>query len=94
MRHRAPGTRALGARVRAERQRLGLTQAQAAQRLQVSRTSYAQIEHATTLQYGVLLALVRDVGMDAAALVPELLELSRTTRAGRRRSAPNTGDDS
>lgn len=67
-----PSTAELGARVRAERERLGLTQVEAARRLHVSRGSYRQIEDATVLQYGVLVALVRDLGMEANALAPEL----------------------
>lgn len=69
-----PSTAALGVRVRGERERLGLSQREAARLLHLSQASYQQIEAVTTLQYGVLLALVRDVGMDPRALAPELFE--------------------
>jgi transcriptional regulator with XRE-family HTH domain len=69
-----PSTAALAARVRAERERLGLSQTEAAHRLHVSRQSYAQIESVTVMQYGVLLALIRDLGMDPKTLAPELFE--------------------
>jgi transcriptional regulator with XRE-family HTH domain len=62
----------LGRRIAAERERLGLTAREAARRLHVSHTSYQQMEGPTTLQYGVMLALVRDVGMRAESLAPEL----------------------
>lgn len=68
-----PSTAELGRRVRSERERLGLTQEEAARRLGLSRGSYRQIETVTVLQYGVLVALVRDLGMDARALAPELV---------------------
>lgn len=67
-----PSTVELGRRVRAERERLGLSQSEAARRLGLSRGSYRQIEAVTVLQYGVMVALVRDLGMDRAALAPEL----------------------
>lgn len=67
-----PSTADLGRRVRSERERIGLSQVEAARRLHLSRGSYRQIEDATVLQYGVLVALVRDLGMSAKALAPEL----------------------
>lgn len=62
----------LGRRIAAERERLGLSAREVARLLHVSHTSYQQMEGPTTLQYGVLLALVRDVGMSPKALAPEL----------------------
>ena len=53
--------------------RLGLTQEEAARRLGISRGCYRQMEAVTVLQYGVLLALVRDLGMEPGALAPELV---------------------
>jgi transcriptional regulator with XRE-family HTH domain len=69
-----PSTAELGRRIRAERERLGMTQVEAARRLRISRGSYRQIETVTVLQYGVLLALVLDLGMDAKVLAPELTD--------------------
>lgn len=67
-----PDTAELGRRVRAERERLGITQGEAARRLGVSRGSYRQIETVTVLQYGVLVALVCDLGMKLEVLAPEI----------------------
>lgn len=69
-----PSTAELGRRVRAERLRLGLTQEECAHRLSISRGSYRQIERVTVLQYGVLVALVRDLDFDPRTLAPELFE--------------------
>lgn len=67
-----PSTAEFGRRVRAERERIGLTQEEAARRLGISRGSYRQIETVTVMQGGVLLALVEDLGMRAEAIIPEL----------------------
>jgi transcriptional regulator with XRE-family HTH domain len=67
-----PSTAILSARIRAERERLGVGEREAARKLGVSQASYRQMERSCTVQYGVLLALVRDVGMDPQALAPEL----------------------
>jgi transcriptional regulator with XRE-family HTH domain len=69
-----PSTAELGRRIKAERERLGLSQSEAARRLKISRGSYRQIEDVTVLQYGVLVALVRDLGMDPKALARELFK--------------------
>ena len=69
-----PTTGDLGARIRAERERIDLSVAEAAARLNVSRQRYGKMEAATALPYGILLALVDDLGMDVRELCPELFE--------------------
>ena len=59
-------------RIRAERLRLGLTAEQAAARLSVTRSSYIQLEERGNPTLTRLVELVRKVGMDLRALVPEL----------------------
>lgn len=69
-----PSTADLGRRVKSERLRLGLTQDECARRIHISRGAYRQIETVTVMQYGVLVALVRDLGFDLRELAPELFE--------------------
>lgn len=69
-----PAPSALAGRIRAERVRLGLSQSAAAERLGVGRHSYRQLEVTANPQVSRLLELVRDVGMDARALLPELFD--------------------
>jgi transcriptional regulator with XRE-family HTH domain len=59
-------------RIRAERQRLGLSQPEVAERLGVSRASYKNIECVANPQLSTLVALVKVVGMDLSAIAPEL----------------------
>ena len=60
--------------IRAERVRLGLTQAEIARRLGIIQQSYAQLEVWANPRYTRLRDLVLLVGMDPRALVPELFE--------------------
>jgi transcriptional regulator with XRE-family HTH domain len=62
----------LADRIRAERERLGLSQEEAAHKLSVSRFTYQQLETAANPPASTLLALVRVLGMDLAALLPEV----------------------
>lgn len=76
----------VAARIRAERVRLGLSQAEAAARLGVVRNSYRQLERQANPRLDTLQALVR-LGMRVQAIAPELLEVvepSKTGRASRR----------
>jgi len=69
-----PATPPMPARIKAERQRLGLTQSAVAERLGVARGTYAQAEHDTAdPRYSTLVALV-GLGMDPRALAPELFD--------------------
>jgi transcriptional regulator with XRE-family HTH domain len=61
-------------RIRAERVRLGITQTQAADRLGIRRGTYAQLETTANPQASTLIGLVRELGMDPGALVPELFK--------------------
>jgi DNA-binding XRE family transcriptional regulator len=67
-----PSPEDLGGRVRAAREAAGLTQAQAASRLGVGATTYAEREKSTTLPYPMLLDLIRVLGYDPAVLCPEV----------------------
>ena len=61
----------VAARIRAERERLGLSQAEAARRLDVRRTTYKNLESVANPQLSTLLSLV-ELGMDLRAIAPEL----------------------
>lgn len=73
-----PSTALLASRIKAERERLGLSQRDVAQRLAIAPASYRQMEHVVTLQYGVLLALVK-IGMDPRVLAKELFAEAEAT---------------
>jgi transcriptional regulator with XRE-family HTH domain len=68
----APGAGSVGARVAAERQRLGLSQQAVADRLGVVRNTYRQIERVTDPKLSTLLALAEAAGMDLRTIAPEL----------------------
>lgn len=61
-----------GARVRAERQRLGLTTRAAAEVLGIASGSYTALEAGADPRYSTILRLVEQLGMNASALAPEL----------------------
>jgi len=67
-----PSGRQVAERIAAERVRLGLTQAEVADRLDISRETYKQLERHANPQAGTLYALVFRVGMNPAAILPEL----------------------
>lgn len=69
-----PSKALIAGRIKAERERLGLSGREVARRLSISPACYRQIESVTTLPYGTLLALVRDIGMDAQVIAEELFE--------------------
>lgn len=60
-------------RIRAERQRLGLSQEEAAARIGRSRDSYKQLERMANPQADTIVSLVR-LGMRLSAILPEALE--------------------
>ena len=62
----------LASRIRAERERLGLTRTEAAARLGVHRRSYDQLERSANPTVATVARLV-EIGMDARTLLPELL---------------------
>lgn len=64
----------LGRRLRAARERAGLTQDQAAARLGLGRQTLAERERSTTLPYSMLLECILVLGYDRAILCPELLD--------------------
>lgn len=69
-----PDPAALAARIRAERMRLGLSQAEAARRIGVHRDTYRQWEEGRDLPLSSLCALVA-LGMRLGRIVPELTAL-------------------
>lgn len=66
----------LAARIKAERERLGLTRTEAAARLGVHRRSYDQLERSANPTIATVARLV-EIGMDARMLLPELLGTKR-----------------
>jgi transcriptional regulator with XRE-family HTH domain len=67
-----PTPKAVSARIKSERARLGLTQRQAAEILGVAQQTYQQWEAARTLPtLPTLFGLVEALGMDPRALLPE-----------------------
>lgn len=68
-----PEPTVVAARIRGERERLGLTQDQAAMKLGISRSTYKQLERAANPQLSTLLGLVDQLGMRPTAILPELL---------------------
>lgn len=62
----------VAARIRAERVRLGLSQAEASRRLDVRRETYKRLETTANPQLSTLIALV-ELGMDLRSIAPELL---------------------
>lgn len=67
-----PAPEILAGRIKAERERLGLTKTEAARRLGVARESYAQLEVAANPHLSMVFSLVEMIGMEARALLPEL----------------------
>ena len=82
-----PSTALLASRIKAERERLGLSQRDVAQRLAIAPASYRQMEHVVTLQYGVLLALVK-IGMNPRVLAEELFAEAEAEPATTPTAAP------
>jgi transcriptional regulator with XRE-family HTH domain len=74
-----PLPRMVAARIRAERERLGLSQEEAARRLGMSRSNYKQYEARANPQLGTLIGLTRVLGMRLKAIAPELFP-TRTPR--------------
>jgi transcriptional regulator with XRE-family HTH domain len=64
----------MGARIRAERKRLGLILLEVAERMGMGGPNYRRLEFAANPCYGTLVGLVRLVGMDVRAIAPELFE--------------------
>jgi transcriptional regulator with XRE-family HTH domain len=62
----------VAARIKAERQRLGLSQDECARRLGITRSSYRQLEETANPQLSRVIALVELLGMDGRVLAPEL----------------------
>lgn len=69
-----PDPGAIGARVRAERIRLGLTVSEAARRLNSSRQNYQQWEAGEFLPGLSTLIVLKGLGMDLRTIVPELFD--------------------
>jgi transcriptional regulator with XRE-family HTH domain len=67
-----PEQATMGARIRAERKRLGLTLLQVSGLMGLP--NYRRLEFAADPCYGTLVGLVRLVGMDVRAIAPELFE--------------------
>ena len=66
------------ARIRSERLRLGLTVAETAERMGVSRQSYLQLETRTLdPKLSTIVSLVGGVGMRLSTIAPELFEAKR-----------------
>ena len=68
-----PGPGVIAARIKAERERIGLTQEAAARLLGVTRGSYQQYEQVTSPRLHTLVALKRN-GFDLRRIAPELFE--------------------
>lgn len=69
-----PDPIAIGARIRAERIRLGLTVSVAARRLNSRRQNYKQWEAGKSLPGLSTLIILKGLGMDLRAIVPELFD--------------------
>jgi transcriptional regulator with XRE-family HTH domain len=74
----APPPSELGRRIRAERERLGLTQDDVARILRIGKSSYRHLEGTANPATFRLLELVQVVGMDLDALLPEILRERRS----------------
>lgn len=74
----------LGARVRAAREAVGLSQTEAGRRLKISQQTYAARETTTSLTYPTLLEMVRVLGYDPRILCPELFERQARHRVASR----------
>lgn len=72
--HFGPSTSTVAARLIAERQRLGLSQEEAAAKLGMARGSYKSYEQTANPQLLRLIDFVRVLGMDLRAIAPELFE--------------------
>ena len=59
-------------RIRAERERLGISQLDAARRLKVQRNSYRQLEVTANPTLGTMIGLVTELGFDPRSIAPEL----------------------
>lgn len=70
--HHGPAPEILAARIKAERERLGLTRTAAAERLGVHRRSYDQLERSANPTIVTLFALIEVLGMRPKSLLPEL----------------------
>lgn len=68
----APSPEALAGRIRRERERLGLTKADAARMLGIAPQSYRKLEESANPKALSLIALVRTLGMRPEALLPEV----------------------
>lgn len=62
----------VAARIRAERERLGISQYEAARLLGVARGTYCQLETTANPQLSTLIALAEALGADLHAIAPEL----------------------
>jgi DNA-binding XRE family transcriptional regulator len=67
-----PSPAEVAGRIRAERERLGITQSDAARMLGIARGTYRQLEVEANPQLGTLFELVTRVGMDFKNIAPEL----------------------
>lgn len=75
-----PDPEALSARIRSERERLGLTQREIAEKLGVSQVTYHRFESGANLpQLGTVFKLA-DAGMDPLTLLPELFGALKAAR--------------
>lgn len=75
-----PDPSAVAARIRAERERLGISIHEAARRLGINRNSYKQYEVTANPQLSTLIALVSVLGMDLDRIAPELVAGDRSKR--------------
>jgi DNA-binding XRE family transcriptional regulator len=69
----SPSPEEMAGRIRAERERLGLSMAQAAEKLGVAKGTYQQLERRADPRLSTLLALAEALGMDPRRLTPELV---------------------
>jgi hypothetical protein len=71
-RKHGPDQATMGARIRAERKRLGLAQLEATGRIGMGQQNYRRLELNANPCYGTIVGLVRLVGRNARAIAPEL----------------------
>lgn len=67
-----PPPSVVGGRIKAERERIGLTQEECARLLQIHRSSYKVLETVANPQLSTLIGLVTALGMDLRRIAPEL----------------------
>jgi transcriptional regulator with XRE-family HTH domain len=76
------------ARIKSERTRLGLSQAEAARRLGIPRPSYQLLERHANPLLGTMTDLVEVLGMDPTVLFPRLMPRRRKGRVASNAGGP------